>query len=199
MIFENNVAGLLCLGRRASLLLWLKHQNGRCWHQMYKIRLLPTKGKTCGAIFDRKYKQYDFILSSMWPKAILVYIIWLQLYQRTLKCEQRNKLFGLWYMVFNTTFKNISDISRRSVLLVEETGENRRSVTSHWQTLSHNIVSCRLPWTGLELTTLVMTGTDCTGTCKSNYHAITTTTAPQRTKTNGKLHQLKKEINLFFL
>ena len=107
-----------------------------------------------------------------------MYIIWLQLYQRTLKCEQRNKLFGLWYMVFNTTFKNISDISRRSVLLVEETGENRRSVTSHWQTLSHNIVSCRLPWTGLELTTLVMTGTDCTDSCKFNYHAITTTTAP---------------------
>ena len=126
-----------------------------------------------------------------------MYIIWFQLYQRTLKCEQRNKLFGLWYMVFNTTFKNISDISRRSVLLVEETGENRRSVTSHWQTLSHNVVSCTLPWTGLELTTLVMTGTDCTGTCKSNYHAITTTTAPQRTKTNGKLHQLIETIVSF--
>jgi hypothetical protein len=30
---------------------------------MYKIRyagLLPTKGKVCGAIFDRKYKQFDF-------------------------------------------------------------------------------------------------------------------------------------------
>ena len=34
------------------------------------------------------------------------------------------------------------------------------------------------PWTGFELTTLVVIGTDCTGSCKSNYHAITTTTAP---------------------
>jgi len=29
---------------------------------------------------------------------------------------------GLWVMVFNTTFKNISVISLGSVLLVEETG-----------------------------------------------------------------------------
>ena len=33
-------------------------------------------------------------------------------------------------------------------------------------------------WAGFELTTLVMIGTDCTASCKSNYHAITTTTAP---------------------
>jgi hypothetical protein len=41
-------------------------------------------------------------------------------------------------MVFNATFNNISDISWRSVLLVEETGvpgENHRPVASHWQTL----------------------------------------------------------------
>jgi len=54
-------------------------------------------------------------------------------------------------MVFNATFNNISFISWRSVLLVEETGvpgENHRPVTSHWQTLSRNVVS---PWTGFEL------------------------------------------------
>jgi len=32
---------------------------------------------------------------------------------------------------------NISVISWRSVILVEETGENLRPVASHWQTLSH--------------------------------------------------------------
>jgi len=40
-------------------------------------------------------------------------------------------------MVFNTTINNISVISRRPVLLVEETGvpgENHRPVASHWQT-----------------------------------------------------------------
>jgi hypothetical protein len=47
-------------------------------------------------------------------------------------------------MVFNATFNNISVIS---VLLVEETGvpwENHRSVASHWQTLSNNVVSSTL-------------------------------------------------------
>jgi hypothetical protein len=43
--------------------------------------------------------------------------------------------------VFNATFNNISGISWRSVLLVEETGEYHRSAASHWQTLSHNVAS----------------------------------------------------------
>ena len=50
----------------------------------------------------------------------------------------------VWVMVFNATFNNISVISLRSVLLVEETGvprENHRPAASHWQTLSHNVVS----------------------------------------------------------
>jgi hypothetical protein len=68
-------------------------------------------------------------------------------------------------MVFNATFNNISVISWRSVLLVEETGvpgENHRLVASHYQTLSHNGVI----------------GTDCTGSCISNYHTIMTTMTP---------------------
>jgi hypothetical protein len=35
------------------------------------------------------------------------------------------------FMVFNATFNNISVISWRSVLLVEETGENHRPVAGH--------------------------------------------------------------------
>ena len=56
--------------------------------------------------------------------------------------------FGVRFMVFNATFNNISAISWRSVLLVQETGvpgENYR------QTLSHKVV--------FERTTLVMIGT----------------------------------------
>jgi hypothetical protein len=47
-------------------------------------------------------------------------------------------------MEFNITFNNISAISWWSALLVEETivhGENHRPIESHWQILSHNIVS----------------------------------------------------------
>ena len=36
-------------------------------------------------------------------------------------------------------------------------------------------------WAGFGLTTLVVIGTDCIGSCKSNYHAIMTTTIPGKT------------------
>ena len=52
-------------------------------------------------------------------------------------------------MVFNATFSNLSVISWRSVLWVEETavpGENHRPAASHWQILSHNVVSSTNVW-----------------------------------------------------
>jgi len=67
-----------------------------------------------------------------------------------------------------------------SFSLVEETGvtgETYQPATSHWLTLSHYVVSIT-PWAGFKLTTLVVIGTDCTGSCKYNYHTITTTVAP---------------------
>jgi hypothetical protein len=47
-------------------------------------------------------------------------------------------------MVFRAIFNNISAMSCKLVLLVEETWvprENHRPVASHWQTLSHNVIS----------------------------------------------------------
>ena len=47
-------------------------------------------------------------------------------------------------VVFNATFNNMSVISWRSTLFVEETGvpgENNRHAAGHWQTLSDNVVS----------------------------------------------------------
>ena len=47
-------------------------------------------------------------------------------------------------MAFYLTFNNISVISWRSVLLVEETGvprENHQPAASHRKKLSHNVVS----------------------------------------------------------
>ena len=64
----------------------------------------------------------------------------------TLHLDANSSKGLVWFMVFNATFKNISVISWRSVLLVEETGvpvENHRHVASHRQTLSHHVVSPR--------------------------------------------------------
>ena len=49
-----------------------------------------------------------------------------------------------WFVVFNATFNSISVKSWQSVLLREETGvprENHRPVSSHRQSLSHDVVS----------------------------------------------------------
>jgi hypothetical protein len=65
--------------------------------------------------------------------------------------------YGFWDMVFNTTFNNISVISRWSVLLVEVTevpGENHRPVARHWQTLSRyywNIVESGVKYLNLNI------------------------------------------------
>ena len=59
---------------------------------------------------------------------------------------------SVWFMVFNATFNNISVLS--------------------WRSLAHFITWCcteyTSSWTGFELPTLVVIGTDCTGICKSS-------------------------------
>jgi hypothetical protein len=42
----------------------------------------------------------------------------------------------------------------------------------------YHIMLYTSPWSRFEHTTSVVIGTDCTRSCKSNYHTITTTTAP---------------------
>ena len=90
------------------------------------------------------------------------------------KDDRRVVNFRLRAMVFNATFNNISVLSWRSVLLVEETrvpGENHRSSASHWQTISHKVILCtvHLAWAGFELTTLVVIGTDCIGSRRPHH------------------------------
>ena len=117
---------------------------------------------------------------------------------RTAKYKYMNKVlvhvhvysfWGLWvrFMLFNAIFNNISVISWWSVLLLEETGvpgENHRLVASYWQLYHIMLYRVHLAWVGFELTTLVVKGTDCIDSCKSNYHPITTTTAPPNHKDN---------------
>ena len=95
--------------------------------------------------------------------------------------------FTIWerdrVMVLNATFNNISIYKNGYHFYwwrkTGEPRENHQPVASHEQTWSHKVCIERTsPWTGFELITLVVIGTDCTGSCKSNYHTIMTTTTP---------------------
>jgi hypothetical protein len=98
-------------------------------------------------------------------------------------------------MVLNTTFNNISGILWWSVLLEEETEvpvENH-DLPQVTDKLCHiTLYGVHLAWAGFELTTLVVIGTDCIGSCNSNYHTITATTTPLK----SNISQFSNEILL---
>jgi hypothetical protein len=48
------------------------------------------------------------------------------------------------------------------------------SATSELQTLSHNVLSSTPHLSRVRAHELVVISTNCTGSCKSNYHTITT-------------------------
>ena len=86
-------------------------------------------------------------------------------------------------MVFNAAFNNISLTSWQSVLLVEEIGYPEKTtglpqVTDKLCLYHTMLYRVHLSSARFELTTLVVIGADCIGSCKSNYHTITTTTSP---------------------
>ena len=69
-----------------------------------------------------------------------IYVKW----RLSTELVNKEKTGGLEALAFNVTFNNISVILWQSFLLLKETGvsrENNQPASSHWQTLSHNVVS----------------------------------------------------------
>jgi hypothetical protein len=104
-------------------------------------------------ILSVRYYQYCLLLITNILHLFLGCITWWWLlYWRTCPVWETQNIamkvlsvqVGRCFMVFNATFNKISVISLRSVLLAEEIGvpiENHQPAASHWQTLSHNVVS----------------------------------------------------------
>jgi hypothetical protein len=105
--------------------------------------------------------------------------------------------FFVCLLVVNATFNTITFTSWQSVLLEEET-EYPEKTTDLSQVTDklYNIMLFTSSWSRFEHTILVVIGTDCIGSCKTNYHTIMTTTAPRNLNVFTVL-QIRFNNNLF--
>ena len=82
--------------------------------------------------------------------------------------------FGFWCLM--PLSKICQFILWWSVLLVEETEyQEKNTDLSQVTDKLYHIMLYTSPWTGFEPTTLVVIGTSCIGSCKSNYYTIPAT------------------------
>ena len=85
-------------------------------------------------------------------------------------------LIGLWRLTSLPTVFHLYHGGQFVWWRKREYPEKTTDLSQVTNKLSHIILYLvHLAWVGFELTILVGIGTDCTGSCKSNYHMITTT------------------------
>ena len=79
---------------------------------------------------------------------------------------------GLRVMMFNATFNNISVTNISLYRGGQFYWWRKQEYPEKTTDLLYHIMLYRVEWAGFELTTLVVIGTDCIASCKSNYNTI---------------------------
>ena len=154
--------------------------------QFYKSKLRQEQKSTLGIQLHFLYIMIliPIILWEVYELFILI-MFWKMLYINlayTIINLSTTVWFGLWCLM------SLSTIFQLSLYIVAVSfigGGNQstwRKPLIYRKSLTNFITWCCIkhtsPWTGFKVTTLVVIGTDCIGSCKSNYHMITTITSP---------------------
>jgi hypothetical protein len=106
-----------------------------------------------------------------------LFIKWTKLNTLDLLVKKKFKCVVCWWL---TPLSTIVQLYRGSQLYLRRKPVNPEKTTDPLHVIDklYHIMLYTSSWSRFELTTSVVIGTDCLGSCKSNYHTITATTSP---------------------
>ena len=184
MTFKPVVKIILIYDR---LNLWRHRQFITIFYQFLHIRIEIIHGSHMYILFLPRVGLYVSFLpladaqgKTSWHKGLPVVktIYTYGFHDLFLKFKTVRVYSGGSVMMFNATFNNIS-FYRGDQFNWWRKPEKTIDLSQVTDKLYSKILyRAHLVLAGFELTTLVVIGTDCIGSCNFNYHTITTTTAP---------------------